>query len=400
MTAEARQQPRLIAPIMGDRAATLPRGRFLLSYSRIGVSADSRFDGNGVHGPISNEFTKSLTWRDVIESDRAREHQLGGLLDSKGAASTDSAGSVRGDLTGSVDVTVPVLGYGITDRLGIYLAVPIQKIRLRSKVAYVQSESARNVVQRLRNDEQGAAADDMERALNNGFLTAVERAGYDYTESTERTEIGDLRIEIPYVRKFRRYSTAWIQSLILPTGKTSVPSDFYGISSGEGRYQVGSRWVIETPFLSHGTLSGSTGFQLPLPGRAAIRLPREPGDLLSPDIDPRARLTGGERVQIQVQCKLQVTRWWALATGAQHQIKSREKFGGGIGSPERYSEAGTGSSERLTAVFINAELDTIAAFLTGDIPLPFRMMAGGSFPVAGMNTGADRSGYLQMNLFF
>lgn len=400
LSVEARPQPQLVAPLMGDRAATLPRGRFLVSFTRIRVSADSRFDGNGQRNEISSEFDKSLTWRDVIESDATREKQLGGLLDSKGVSSSDSAGSVRGDFTGLIDVSVPVLGYGITDRLGIYIAIPIQRVQLRSKVSYVQSESARSLVNRLRAEEQSASAEDMETALNKGFQNTADRAGYDYSENTDRSDVGDIRIEIPYVRKFSGFSSAFIQTLILPTGNVSSLKDFYGINSGEGRYQIGSRGVIETSFLSRGTLSGSAGFQLPFSAKTAIRLPSQAGDLMSSDFDSAARITGGERAQIQVQAKWQVARSWTIATGAQHQVKNRDQYDGTIGTAESYRNAGVGTSERLTAFFMNVELDTISAFLSGDIPVPFRLMAGGTFPVAGMNTGAERSGNLQMNLFF
>ncbi len=396
--------PSLFPAFQGARALTLPRGRFLVSYTRISVAIDSRFDPSGEVGSIGAELSRDLTWKDVIAGRPERSDQIAGLLDAHGISEQDSAGYFEGDLVGRLNLTVPVAGFGITDQLGIFVAVPIQNIRVRSKVSYQRSLSAEKLVNELGGTDQQAAANDMAATLNDGFSDQIAKAGYRYQEHVEQTKMGDVRVEIPYVFKKRflrsRASFALIGSVVLPTGSRPDPADLIPLSSGQGRLVAGLRGVASHDLTSRLRLHFSSGLMLPLPADRSVRVPRDENDRLSSDIDTRARISGGVTALAELHAQVLLTRSWILSSGLQHQSKTSENFKGSEFTESRYSFLSARTAERLESYFVNLELNTLSAFLAGDFKFPIQVTGGYAAPIAGVNSLGESYAFIQSTLFF
>lgn len=392
----------LLAPVLtGDVAATLPRGRWMATMTGFGLDVSTRFDGAGNREPISNLFTREVAWNEVIDADPERSAQVRGLLGSRGTLGEGSAGRYRGEFRGSVTGKVPVVGYGVTDRLGVFAALPILDVRVRSRVVYEASPSAEALVRSFRESGQTATASDFARVLDDGFATELRKAGYDYEESRDRNEIGDLRFEVPYVirPKSRGRAAAVYSTLILPTGKAADPREFYGISTGQERVQLGSRAVFAQDWRRL-TFTQSGGVLYPFAAARSVRVPRDPLDRLSPDIDEGARVSGGLNYTLAFDTRFAVTRTWALRSGFQHQRRFRDSFSGSRYSADRYGYVSGSAGERLESAFLHLEADSLASFLSGEFPVPGRVVGGIGAPLSGKNALADRIAFVQANLFF
>jgi hypothetical protein len=398
-------QAQMMPATNGDLTSTLPKGRILISAVQQVINAGNRFTDSGQLEKIKSRFNRTISWNDVLQDDPSRSAQLQGLFLSNGINLEDSPGRYEGNFSGQVSATVPVLGYGFSNDWGIYAAIPIVRFQMSSQVQYVASASAVQLVDQLENTQQGSVAEEFRSALNQGFQQRLSDAGYDYRSNIDRSFVGDIRLEVPYIYKpavAGSDSLAVISTIILPTATVADPRDLYQTGSGERRGGLGARAVYSMPIFHHRfTLTTTGGPTLLLPsGERAVRVPRYSGDVLSRDIDESSRLGWGLQVQLMADLKFQISRSWAARMGLQHQNRLIDSLNGTRFSAERYEWAQDPVRLRLESAWLNIEFNSIQAFLDQDLPIPFQLLAGIAVPLSGRNVIQDPSLMLQTTFFF
>lgn len=388
--------------IAGDRVDSLPKGRFMATAVTAFSAVESRFTPSGGRRTLESEFNRGLSWRDIVTDDPTRTDELSGLLRSQGVNLDDSAGRFTGSFRGRVRTIVPVLGYGVTDRIGIFAALPLIQFHGESRVAYVASPSSRGLTQSLQASEMVGAAKEFTDALNNGFAEQVARAGYDFKQSDERSLMGDLQVVVPIALSGR--AARWRHSvqpfLSVPTGHEADPRDLYAVATGTGAWAPGVKGVTDFEALRWLRLTGSLYGQMPLPHHGARRVPRSSLEELMKDTDPDVKTSGGFTYGAQLDARFVLSRSWSVRGGLQHQQVLARDYRGAKYAPWRYRLLSEGSAERLESAHVAVELNFLQAFLDGDFLFPGLVMAGAAFPLSGQNALADNLYVAQVALFF
>jgi hypothetical protein len=395
-------QALLVPNIVGDRPETLPKRRSMLSMVQFYSPVGNRFTQSTGKESIESNFNRNVRWQDIIDNDPARSNEISGLLATHGAQPDESAGQFKGTFSGRVTTTVPILGHGITDKVGLFVAVPIVRFQGESRIAFQSSTSSQNMVAAMRDNGLRGAANEFSKALNNGFEEQLNEAGYTYRRSEDRTLIGDVQVVMPIAfselgekRKFAVQPT-----LSIPTGSEAETDDLYRLASGRGTWVPGVRGVYLHQFNRKFAVSSSVAMSYPLPHTSARRVPRSTMAELIKDTDPNVRISGGFSYGAQLDLRYQISRSWGARIGAQHQHILGQTHRGSLYSAERYRLLDEASEERLETIHAAIELNSLRAFLDGDFYFPSQLMIGAAYPISGRSTLADPALLVQVALFF
>lgn len=401
---ESVAQAQLFPNMVGERQGTLPKGRFMLSGAQVNALMDQRFSSGGAKEEFSSLFNRTVTWNEILKEQGARKSQVAGLLLANGVSPDSDAGRMIGNFSGRVTSTVPVLGYGISNRVGVFFALPVLKFDLRSNAAFLGSTSSKHLVSQLEKSGQHSASREFAAAFSDSFSKALARAGYDYQSSYTETYLGDLRVDVPIVIQdsSQRFQMTWSQTLIAPTAQRAPVSELFGLSGGLGRWMLGTRAIVgaQLPNAKRIGFTSSVGALMPFAATQPIRMTPTGSPELTQDVDPSARVSGGFQFQGYLATHIQWSRSAKTSFSIQHQQILDRDYSGTRFSNEKYALISNGSGERLDSFQFNLEFDSIPAFLSGDFLIPGILNIGVALPFAGKNTLASTAWLLQGSTFF
>jgi hypothetical protein len=392
----------VLSTYVREQVGTLPRGRFLVSLVNVSASLDSMYGRGGEAQSLSSNFGQSVSFRRIMEEDRVRGNQLGGLFLSNGVNLSDSAGTLSGTIAGAVSGKVPVLGYGLTEDTGIYLSIPVLNFRIRSRYSFSPSGATKDLVSQLQGSDQASVAAELNSALNTSLESKLFRAGYQWNPDLDRNYLGDMQITV--LRVIPGSLGGWKRSLqphlVLPTATAADLKDLYGLRAGDRRYGVGMKFAAEREFASrlqfNFAMSGTYLFN----GTQGRRLPRDEADALGELSDPAARVGGGARILGQAQLRYPFPRWVGMNLGMTYQRRFAEKLSGNLHPVSSYSIASSRTASQLLAGYASIDLNSIQSFLDGGFLFPAQAELGVGLPIAGQNAVAEPVVEFQGTMFF
>lgn len=394
----------LISSFAREQVGTLPKGRFLVSIVQVTSSIDRTFGADGIRKPLSSNFDQSVTFQKITAEEPVRGAQLSGLFLSNGLALSDSAGSVQGSLLGTVKAKVPVVGYGLTDDLGIYFSVPILEFRIQAQYSFASSAQTQRFLQGLRADDQGSVAAEFDAALSTSLENKLYKSGYDWDANLHRTFLGDVQVML-----MRVYDTGSLSTpekmvvqpvMVLPTATDQSLRDLYGLKAGDRRFGLGLKYGYQRYLGGRFQFNASASGIGLFPSKQAQRLPKDADDDLREYLDNDARVSGGAKLAAQSQLRYEFPHWVALNVGMTWQRKLAETYSGSAYSAGVYEEASARSGQELLSSYASLDLNSIKSFLAGDFLIPVIAELGVGVPLRGRNAIAEPVVQLQGSLFF
>ncbi len=312
------------------------------------------------------------------------------------------AGSFTGTFRGRLHTVVPVVGYGITDRVNLFVVVPIVNFQGEARMAYNASPAAETLGKNLATNQMQGASREFAVALNHGFDDQMKERGYSFNRSENRTLIGDAQVVMPMALSAPADRVRWaLQPMLsIPTGRLAATDDLYRISSGSGAWTPGCKGIMSWKAWRRFELVGSTYAQTALPHRRNSRVPRQNMDELMRDTESNLSIGPGLNYGAQLENRLALTRSWTLRGGLQHQHALKRSVKGSRYDRSRYGVLADATEERLDNAYAVLEFNTLQAFLDKDFLFPSQVAVGASWPLAGKNTVADPLYMLQLALFF
>lgn len=394
----------LFPNLVGETLGTLPKSRWMVSVAQVNGALESRFTVDGSNQPFSSLFQRQISWDQVINDRPERREQVAGLLMANGVDPSSAAGSVNGEFIGRLTSTVPVLGYGVNDRLGIFFALPVLKFEVRSGTGFLSSSSTQKLIQSLEASGQFSTAREFSANFQSSFSKQLARAGYTAESSYAETFLGDLRAEVPYVVRgpSRSIQVTWTQTVIAPTAQRAPVSELFGFFGGQGRWMLGSRGIVgyTPPAAKRLGFIASVGGLVPFVTHQAMRVgPAGTADLIT-DIDPNTRVSGGFQYQAFASTHYQLNRTFRARVSYQFQEILDRTYSGNLFTSERYQEMSRGSGERLQSIQAGIDINTIQAFLSGDFVMPGMLNLAAAFPLTGRNSLASTAWMIQGAMFF
>lgn len=393
----------VLSAFVREQVGSLPQGRFMVSYVTLSSSIDSMYGRDGESKTLSSNFNQNVTFQKITQEEPVRGNQLAGLFLSNGVSLADSAGSLSGAITGNVTGKIPVIGYGITDDLGLYVSVPVLNFKVQARYRFDPSGTTAGLISQLQASDQASVAAEVNAALNTSLESKLYQAGLKWDPNLNRDYIGDAQIILMKVLKTEA-SDSMKQSiqpvLTLPTASDQDIHDLYGLKAGDRRWGLGVKYALQRPLPANLQLNfGLSGTYL-FANTQARRLPKDQSDELNEDLDPSVSVSGGTKLQSQVQLRYPFPRWVGLNVGMIYQKRWAESLNGNLFQPEQYALASARSSYDLLSSYASIDINSIQSFLEGNFVFPALAELGVGLPLRGQNAIAEPVFELQGTMFF
>lgn len=285
----------LTPPFSIENGQVLPAGVGNPRFYQFFMATESRFSGSGQAEPLGKGLNKAVSWSEILRLQKSAVER-GALLSTLREAGVDqngSPGSTTGQVNSALNVKVPALGFGITERWTVAVAVPILTYSISVDTGFVKTGDGQLFVNQLSNlnPEKGVSA---AARMNSAIDEKLNSLGYQKIQSKELTHVGDVQLISKYQFFRGEGQTATLRSnLIVPTGRAANPDAVLDTPTGGERFQFGSSLILEQTLPLSLTWTSLLGGVWQLPYSLERRIPVFINDPLSPDKEQLTKNSGG-----------------------------------------------------------------------------------------------------------
>lgn len=396
----------LLAPFEIENANTLPSGVRNPRFKNLFLSIDSKFDSVGIAQPLAKTSNKLVTFGDILDSQArtsaADASSAQAIMNNAGIVASDSPGSTTGDVNVAADVKIPVLAYGVNDRLTLALAVPIYKADIQASTGFVASTKGQAFI-----DEAARTGTPVEAAkaagkLNNAVNEKLTSYGYDPIQSDTVSGLGDMKL----VAKYRLYSDdrnviVLKPALTLPTGIAPNPDKAVDVPTGDGQWDTAAGLVWDYQLYSDIRVNTWGVYTAQMPDSIEKRIPERAGDAITPDKEIVSRNLGDQLGAGTGLTFGSLTRGFSLGVGYSYQYMNQDSYEGTRFAQERYRYLeDLNPAQDLHAATLMAGFATIDYFKEKSFFYPFQAFLAYSRILGGRNSNAADVFAAEMVMFF
>lgn len=391
----------LRAPFDFENTLVLPVGVRNPRFKNLFLYMDERYGGTGGIEPLGHKLNKNVSWRDVV--DGQEDDTLKGITEAKlkqlGINLDESTGSTSGVVNTYVNVKVPVLAMGVTEKLTMAVAVPIMSIQVNADTGLIKDSNgqADSLIASLYKSDPDKARE-AEQKLNNAVNTKLKRLGYEPITSREETEIGDVRL----VGKYQAYNSAADSIAIkgevtAPTGVAPNADRALDTPTGDGQTDLGAM-VVYDHFFDRSRLVRANfyaGYTAQLPDHLERRLPVSDRDSLSADKELLARDLG-DVIASGAAFIYEFPFGLNMAAGYGFQRMAPTSFEGVKYAPYRYRLLEANTGQVLHSATFGMGFSSVEMYRNKQFKAPFQVNVAYSKPLAGINV--VRNGFMSFEL--
>lgn len=401
------QEGQLKIPFNFENASVLPSGIRNLRYMNAKLDAIDKFDGSGNIVPIGNALNKAITWGDSIngKKDIYERALLRGTLSNYGIDESEYIGNTTGVVNVAVTAQVPVIAYGVNEKLTMAIALPFVTDDISVDSGFVADENlnnfATNIVQRQRNSQHKAYK------VKFDTLNAIENKlrdnGYKTLSSSEgrRSRLGDVIIvsKYQYVKSDNLLSALRFE-VTAPTGEKTDVDKAVDVGTGDGQWDVGLGVASQYDISGAFSLSGFAGFTIQLPTEGEKRIPVEADSKITEDKDERTEIDLGDMLKIEAALTYNFLNGFSLVNGLGHQYKQADSYEGSKFSKNRYEWLAQDTEQKMTTYQAGLSYSTIPLFRQKKFKVPLQASVFYTSVLEGKNIVKDDVVTLEMALFF
>ena len=383
----------LTAPFFLENAQVLPPGVRNPRYTNLFMSVESKFNGSGKVEPLGQPLSKTVTWNDVIASQKndIEKNMIRSTVKGSQLSLDGSPGSTSGQVNTFVDVKVPVLAMGITSNWTLGVAVPVMKVSVSADTGFSRSEDGQKWMKNLCQlsvDQCNQAANKLNDSVNQKLVGY----GYEPIQSKTVSNIGDIQLVSKVgLDQNPDQQVTWKSSLILPTGMAPNAGRALDVPTGDGRVQIGNQLIYERRMPADFRWMAFGGAVAQLPNQMEKRVPLASGEALSPDKESLTRQWGAN-----VGCGTSLSHQFVstgivTSLGYNFQFMTQPRYSGGTRfSQERYRFLeNLTSSQLLHSATLMAGFSTVEWYQNKKFFYPFQANVVLSHPLGGRSVSTS-----------
>ncbi len=279
----------LKAPMELETTQVLPNHVGNPRLKNLFMTIDSRYNGEGIVEPLGNKFNKSVSWQNLIDSQASdlEKTKLKGLLKANNISDaewkTDGPGSVTGKVNTSIQAKVPVLAFGVTNRLTLALAVPVLKIQASVDTGFdtAKHPSGERFMSSLC-EADPVKCNEVNHKLRNAIGMKLAALGYEPLQSKTVSGIGDIKLVGKYKLHQDSVSNFTVKSEVtFPTGIKPNPDQVVDLPTGDGQYDLGAMLIWDYQLREGLKMNAFGGYTAQLPDQIVKRIPTAEDSLSS-----------------------------------------------------------------------------------------------------------------------
>lgn len=390
------------APFDLEDTSMLPKGVRTVKLRSFTTQVESKFDNNGSVQSLAKPFRQTLKMKSLYEGKPANEAALSkGYMQSLGIDPDNTdLGTIDAYASARVTATIPVLGYGISEKWSIALAIPIVYSNTYADTGFSISSKAEAFFGYLSSDTNTASTKSAESKLADPVNGKITTMGYDPLNGETRTEVGDLRlINKVLVKKHDNYAVAVKQSVTLPTGKSASYNNLVAVNAGDSQWDLSASVIGDWYINGKWTLSGYTGYTVQFSDSTAKRVPVTSESSLGL-LDSNVDRDLGDIAAAGISFQYALREGWTLATSYDAQIKYSDIYHGSRYNAVQYDWLAQNTNQRMESAVFGVNYSTVPMFRKKAFPVPLDAKLSYATVVSGKNVPADDVASGEVAIYF
>jgi hypothetical protein len=378
----------LFTPFSMDSAGVLPQGVRNVRVTGFTTQISDKHDTSGSIVPVGNSFNKQVTWNDLIESEPEgfERGKFKGGLEANGIDLDDVAGQAYGAVNTRVTSTVPIVAYGLTEKITVAVGVPVIYSNLSISTGWTADDQFNDQLKSLSQKGYGNKVLSYQQKLQNVVLEQIRAKGYKEPTDEQGTGIGDITLGMKYqVAKGAGYAAAIAPKLVLPTGRTADVDKLVDVPTGDGQFDIGLSAVVDYSPTSLVTITPSASYVHQISSRKAKRIPTSADSSLSADIDYDTTEKLGDIMSAGLGMRYQADEVISIGTQYSYQYKLSDKYSGSAYSSERYSYMSDETRQSMHAAQVGMTFSTIPWFRKQQFAVPLEATLSLGSVLGGVN---------------
>lgn len=380
-----------------DQVTVLPKSRFIVSVVGFQSDINSQLDESGKKTSIQDELNRKISFKEITEDEPLRTNQLSGLFAANGVNQNQTAGAIEGRIKGFVNGQIPLIGYGITDRMMIIVAMPILHYQIQAQQRFVKSQATEDFLNNLRSQDQTSTAEDFDAAFETSLENKLYRSGYAWNPEVDKKLVGDVQLTL--MNQLSSDQSAFSVGLILPTATTASIDDLYQLSGGERKWAVSAKYAKLIQLNPGLGLTNSLENLFYLPTKQSRRLYLDADADLKEGQD-QADISAVNQIKYQMQLRYEFPKWVGITGGFSWQYRTKEKISGDKYDASVYELNSKNTGQEIKAVYLALDLNSINSFLAGNFLLPVALELSTYNTLSGRNVLSEPVYQAQGSLFF
>jgi hypothetical protein len=391
-------------PVSLPSARVLPEGVRNVSFKGVLAEGTAKYDNWGNREVLADPFFNSLDFKTIKDGtlDPLDLASIQSKMDKLGVSDSDSFGFTEGDVSVKAQVNVPVLAYGLTDRITMAVAVPVAQSSLFVSTGVIQQNRALYDLFRQELQASGVSVklQELDDKLNDPINYKVDEYNYQALESESSTKLGDIKLIARYMTWSNdSHVLTTTTSVTMPTGKKKDINKVIDLGGGDGQWDVGLALNYDWSVTENFIVSTEIGHNVQLADRLAQRVPEKFDSSFTPDIDQNVRRSLGNESIAAMAFKWR-KRGVNAGLGYALQYKTKDRYQGEAFSEIRYRWMEQDSVQNMQALSASVGYDTLTLYRRGKFPVPLSVSVGHSRVLSGKNVVVDPLTTLDFSVFF
>ena len=394
-------------PLGLEQSAVLPAGVGNPRITSLWMGLNDEFGRDGGIQPLGQPLNRRVTWGQLSAQQKDPELKAlyEGIIGVNGMGE-GSPGVTTGEVNTNVNVTIPTLAFGVTDRFTFAVALPIYNVEVNPAMGFVADASAiQDFLKKVSTTSSPVkaqqAAAELER-LDDAVNVMLGSMGYQAIVPETITGLGDMRLVGKYrILHERKQALALKGVVTLPTGNAPDVDRALDVPTGDGQVDLGMQIAYDRFLTRRLTWNTFGGVTAQLPDQLERRIPTSSESFLSPDKDLVDRNLGD---QVQLGTSLNYSfpgSGLSIGAGYQYQHQFETWFNGNKYAQYRYRllEYFNPASDLHSGTLL-ATFSTVNWFQQKKFIYPFQASLVYSRGFAGMNARTSDLLSAELVLFF
>ncbi len=239
-----------------ESTAVLPKGKRNLQLKFVDTHLRDKSDDGGETVPLSEPLSKELTFARALRGEKSliKRSMLESAMLLGEFGTDDSLGRFSADLRGHVQVSAPIIAYGLTERLTLAVAIPYYRTATDIEVGFKESATAKAFLASLHEDDrrQFGAAQTAFAKIDGAVFELNKKLrdnGYQELGPWQEEGFGDLTLAAKYLARDEKFHKLSVTAgLVAPTGRVDDPNILTDIGFGDGTWDLAGTLTNDLPF--------------------------------------------------------------------------------------------------------------------------------------------------------
>ena len=389
--------------ILND-ARVLPSGVRNLSYKNLFLSADQKFGDSGYSVTLADPLFRQVTFRDILfgTKDPVERGSLEQVMMSMGAKESDTFGSTTGQVNINSSVHVPILAWGLGEKVTVGMALPIIQASINVDSGVIQQNSGLHASFIRALNEKGVTEKivEFQEKMSDPVRSKLRDYGYKELVGEKVTHVGDLKLVAKYQWLDNpRQRLSLLGELTLPVGEEKDVDKVLNVTLADGQTDIGFGFQYDVLLTKSLTLALGATYTVQLPDQNAERVPEQEDTKVTPDVEEDLERNLGDILATQVGL-LYTRGGWSWQMGHNFQYKGEDEYTGTDFASERYGWMGRETEQKIHSLVLGGSYNTIGLFRAKKFPLPLMVRLNHTRVLAGRNVVKNPLTALDISVFF